>query len=102
MMKKGNLFSARLPTTNSGHSPLQKTGKKAPLFLRPDSYPHFTNPFCERAWQGNSYCSDQQNLCFVDPLVKVLLKDVGKNQLFKTGMNGPTFRGVMGEGFAPA
>jgi hypothetical protein len=22
----------------------------------PDSYPHFTNRFCVRAWQGDSYC----------------------------------------------
>src|SRR5438105_14955473 len=60
-------------------------GTKNPRGFSPDSYPHFTNQFCERAWQGDSYCSDQQNLCFVDPLVKVLLKDVGKNQAFRRG-----------------
>ncbi|HYL43888.1 MAG TPA: hypothetical protein VEU97_10915 [Ktedonobacteraceae bacterium] len=54
------------------------------------------------AYQAKLYGGLNHNLYHLAPLYKRAKKDVGKNQLLKRGMNGPTFRGVMGWGPALA
>ncbi len=48
------------------------------------------------AYQAKSYGRVYHNLYHLVPLYKRAKKDVGKNQSFKWGMNGPTFLGVIG------
>src|SRR5713226_10217629 len=55
-----------------------------PLTFRSDSYPHFTNGFCEMAYQAKSYGRVYHNLYHLVPLYKRAKKDVGKNQGLKT------------------
>src|SRR5712692_5927964 len=70
--------------------------RKTPAF-RPDSYPHFTNGFCESASQAKQYGRASDKLCNPDPLYKLPKKDVGKNQAFRHGdRRAVPFWGVMG------
>jgi hypothetical protein len=68
---------------------LQKIGLESPRLSKPDSYPHFTNGFCEMAYQAKSYGRVYHNLYHLVPLYKRAKKDVGKNQLSKRGMKSP-------------
>src|SRR5713226_3998940 len=56
-----------------------------PLGFSPDSYPHFTNGFCEMAYQAKSYGRVYHNLYHLVPFYKRAKKDVGKNQGFSQG-----------------
>src|SRR5260221_12604774 len=57
-----------------------------PWLWKADSYPHFTNGFCEMAYQAKSYGRVYHNLYHLVPLYKRAKKDVGKNQLWKGGV----------------
>src|SRR3989442_13547104 len=60
--RQGQMSRGKWPGNRVGEVPistlLQKVGPFIPLPGRPDSYPHFTNRFCERAWQANFYGRD--------------------------------------------
>jgi len=61
---------------------LRAAGFSSPAW-KADSYPHFTNGFCEMAYQAKSYGRVYHNLYHLVPLYKRAKKDVGKNQTFR-------------------
>ena len=75
---------------------MERSKVRYPLTRTPVFYPHFTIGFCETASEAYAVFD-----CFTIPSVATGLtshfkKMWVKDRSFKQGMNGPTFRGVMG------